>query len=69
MEESTVVNEWIAEDEGRLLMDLATKRFGPAPADVEKAIQAITDPKRLKRMIVRLFDATATNWTELLATT
>ena len=30
VEESPVVNEWIAEGEGRMLLELAAERFGPA---------------------------------------
>lgn len=68
VEESTVVNEWIAEAQGKTLLRLAAQRFGPAPVEAEKTIQAIKDPKRVDRMLERLFTATATGWTELLAT-
>jgi hypothetical protein len=66
VEESTVVNEWIAESKGRTLLHLVAKRFGPAPEDVEEAILKITDLKRVERMLDRLFDVT--DWTDLLAT-
>ena len=68
MEESTVVNEWIAEAEARMLLELATERFGPVPTETESAIQAITDRKRVERMMRRLFNATVTDWSDLLAT-
>ena len=68
VEESTVVNGWIAESKGKTLLGLAAKRFGPAPAEVEKAMSAITDPKRVDRMLERFVDATATDWVNLLAT-
>jgi hypothetical protein len=68
MEESQVVNEWIAEAQGRTVLRAAAKRFGPAPAEVEKAIQAITDPKRIDRMIDRLINSTVTGWADLVAT-
>ena len=66
VEESTVVNEWIAAAEGRMLLRLAAKRFGPAPTEVEEVILAIHDQKRVERMMDRLFDATG--WPDLLAT-
>jgi hypothetical protein len=67
VEESTVVNEWIAEALGPLLSRLAAKRCGPASADTEATVRAITDPKRLDRMILQLLDVT--DWADLLATT
>jgi hypothetical protein len=68
VEESPVVNEWIAEGEGNTLLRLATKRFGPAPTDVEETLLKIKDRKRVERMMERLFDAVATSWADLLAT-
>jgi hypothetical protein len=68
VEESPVVNEWIAEAEGSTLLRLAAKRFGPAPAEVENVILRLKDRKHVERKLDRLFDATATNWPELLAT-
>jgi hypothetical protein len=66
VEESPVVNEWIAEAEGHMLLELAAQRFGPAPAEAEKAIQTIQDRKRVERMMRRLL--VATGWPDLLAT-
>lgn len=68
MDEATVVEEWIAEAEGKMLLELAAERFGPAPAEVKKSFQSIRDLKRVERMMRRLFNATATGWPDLLAT-
>jgi predicted transposase YdaD len=45
---------------------LGEKRFGPPPAPIAQAIQAITDLDRLERLFNRAFDATS--WDDLLAT-
>ena len=70
VEESTVLNEWMAKAEARAevrtLLRLGARRFGPAPGDTETAIRAITDRQRLDRMVDRLLDAT--DWADLLAT-
>lgn len=67
MEVPELVQEWIAVGEARILLKLATKRFGPAPADTEAAIRAITKPDRLERMVDRV--ESATGWADILATT
>jgi len=73
MEESTVVNEWIAEGEVRgeakrartTILRLGQKRFGPVPPGIEAAIRAITDLDRLELFADRVLDATS--WDDLLA--
>ena len=79
VEESKIVNGWIATGETRgeargliqgarnAVLRLAKKRFGPAPAGVEAAIQAATDRDRLEQIGDRVLDATS--WDDLLATT
>lgn len=42
------------------------ERFGAAPPAAEAAVQAVTDPDRLKRMLVRVL--TAAGWDDVLAT-
>jgi hypothetical protein len=66
VEESPVVNEWIAEALGAKLLRLAAKRCGPVSADTEATIRAITDPKRVERMLERLLGDT--DWADLLST-
>ena len=79
MEESKIVNGWIAKGGARgearglvqgaqnAVLRLGKKRFGPAPAGVEAAIQAVTDRDRLEQIADRVLDATS--WDDLLATT
>ncbi len=75
MEESTLVNGWLAQGEARgqiaearkILLRLGAKRFGaPASTETEAAIRAISDSDRLERMTDRILDANS--WDELLAT-
>lgn len=74
MEESLVVNSWIAKGEARgevresqaAIIRLGTKKFGTAPEGVETAIRAIADHDRLTRIIDRIFDAVS--WEDLLVT-
>jgi hypothetical protein len=66
VEESQVVNRWIAGREAQQKLRLATKRFGAASAWTEAAIGAITKPDRLERRIERVSEAAA--WPDLLAT-
>jgi hypothetical protein len=74
VEESTVVNEWIATGEARgraeasraLLLRLGTKKFGRGPSDAQRAaIDAMTEPAHLSRLADRVLDVTS--WDELLA--
>ncbi len=75
VEESKIVNGWIATGETRglvqearsMVLRLGKKRFGPAPAGVEAALQAVTDRDRLEQIAERVLDATS--WDDLLATT
>jgi hypothetical protein len=67
VEVPSIVEEWISEAEVRVLLRMATRRFGPAPAETEAALRAITKPDRLERMIERVHEAN--DWTDLLATT
>ena len=79
VEESKIVNGWIAKGGARgearglvqgarnAVLRLGKKRFGPAPAGVEAAIQAVTDRDRLEQIAERVLDATS--WDDLLATT
>jgi hypothetical protein len=61
-------------DEGReteaksIIRRLGQKRFGPPDESTTAKIDGITDLDRLDRVIDRLFDATATNWQDLLDT-
>jgi hypothetical protein len=78
VEESAVVNEWMAQWEARgeargeakgarnTVLRQGRKRFGPAPAGVEAAIRAISDPNRLDQIADRVLDATS--WDDLIAT-
>src|SRR5579883_468522 len=50
-----------------LVLRLGAKRFGPAPAAIETALRAITDPDHLERIAERILDANG--WDDLLATT
>ncbi len=63
-----MVNRWISKAEGQALLRYAAQRFVPAAMEDESAIQAISDRKRLRRMMDRIFEATATGWPGLLAT-
>ncbi len=49
-----------------LLLKLGTKRFGPADAATEAAVNALDDLDHLDRLAVALLDVTT--WAELLAT-
>ncbi len=55
-----------AEEARGLLLRLATRRFGTAPANAEQTILAISDLERLERMIERISEATG--WSDLFAT-
>ncbi len=66
VEESKVVNRWIAEAEARVLLRLGAQRFGVPPENTETVIRAIKDPARMERMLDRV--RTATDWADLLAT-
>jgi hypothetical protein len=61
-------------DEGReveakkLIIRHGEKRFGPADESITAKLSGITDLDRLERLADRLFDATATNWQDLLDT-
>jgi hypothetical protein len=70
VEESTVVNEWMAQWEAKgarnTVLRQGRKRFGPAPVAIEAAIRTITDPGRLEQIADRVLDATS--WEDLLAT-
>ena len=48
-----------------ILLKMGGKKFGPADADTEVAVNAIDDLDRLDRLAVALLDVTT--WTELLA--
>jgi hypothetical protein len=50
----------------KILFRQGHKRFGPAGADIEQAIQAITDLEHLERLADRLLDVAS--WQELLNT-
>jgi hypothetical protein len=50
----------------RNVLVLGEKRFGPPPATITQAVQAMTDHDRLDRIISRVFDATS--WDDLLTT-
>jgi hypothetical protein len=63
-----VVNEWIAEARGQMLLRVAAERLGAASAETEATVRALTDPGRIERMLIRLVDATATDWPDLVAT-
>lgn len=49
-----------------LILQLGTRRFGPAPVGTETALLAITDRTRLDRIAGRLLDAN--DWPDLLTT-
>jgi hypothetical protein len=82
VEESTVVNEWIAKGEKRekargiaigeirqtqqLIVRLGVKRFGPPLTDIEATVQAIQDRARLERIADRIDEAF--DWADLVAT-
>jgi hypothetical protein len=61
-------------DEGReeeakdIILRQGQKRFGPADEATNARLNGITDLARLNQLIDRLFDATATNWQDLLDT-
>lgn len=74
VEESAVVNEWIAKGEARglalearaLILKLGAKKFGHVPASADGALRLIDSVERLEAIAGRLFDATS--WDDLLAT-
>ena len=78
VEESTVVNAWIARGEARgkevgkllkaqmTILRFGTRKFGESTEEREATIMAITDPDRLDRIMDRILDAT--DWDDLLAT-
>lgn len=81
MQDSETVQELLQEGEARgeaaalvreksrsraLLLKQGTKRFGPADAATEAAVNAIDDLDHLDRLAVALLDVTT--WAELLAT-
>jgi hypothetical protein len=49
----------------KLILRMGRQRFGPAPPDVEEAINSITDLARLEALIERLLDVSS--WAEMLA--
>jgi predicted transposase YdaD len=53
-----------ADEARRLLLRLAGKKFGPPDPEVRAAIESISDPEHLERLIERLFDLSS--WQELL---
>jgi hypothetical protein len=77
VEESTVVNEWMAIGEARgeargevreaqaTILRLGAKKFGPAAEGVEAMVKAMEDRPRLERLIDRILDAAG--WDDLLA--
>jgi hypothetical protein len=52
----------------KVILRQGEKRFGPPPEPVTTKLNGITDPQRLDRLIDRLFEATATDWEDLLDT-
>lgn len=78
MEESTVVNAWIAKGEARgkeigtmeaaraSILRLGTKKFGPVSQEVREVIEAIQDRARLESLLEHVLDAT--DWADLIAT-
>ncbi len=54
------------EEAQAMILRLGAKRFGPASADTDAAVRAITDHERLERIAERVLDAT--DWANLLAT-
>jgi hypothetical protein len=50
----------------RLVLRLATERFGEPPPATESAVRSIGDRDRLERLAVRVLGATG--WDDLLAT-
>jgi predicted transposase YdaD len=50
----------------RVLGLLGEQRFGPPPAAVDSALDGISDPDRLERIVARLLQAS--DWADLLAT-
>jgi hypothetical protein len=77
VEESMVVNGWVALAEARgqlkgleaaksLVLKFASKRLGPAPAAVETILQGIDDLERLQRIGDQIDQAS--DWNDLLAT-
>ncbi len=78
VEESIVVNEWMAKGEARgraagraeavraLVLNLGAKRFGPAPTNVGDELRSIGEYERLERIAERVIDAA--DWADLLAT-
>jgi hypothetical protein len=70
MHESTtyqyILDEGRTDEARKILLRQGRKRFGPATAQVEAAIQALTDLDRLERLSERLLDVTS--WQELLDT-
>lgn len=78
VEESTIVNRWIArgeeigkeisilEEARATILKLGTKRFGPPAQEVRDTVLGLADRGRLERIIDRIFDATS--WDDLLGT-
>lgn len=74
VEESAVVNEWIArgtargavEEARNLILRLGTRRFGAAGPAAEAAVRGVQDRDRLERMADRVLDAAG--WDDILAT-
>ena len=59
------VSQGFAQGEKKLLLQIASKRFGPPSTVVMTAFQDISDRTRLERMSERLLDAK--DWDDLLA--
>lgn len=66
IEETPLYQQAKAEGARGALLRFGEGRFGPAPALVVSALDAIVDTTRLERMATRL--STATGWDEVLAT-
>lgn len=56
----------VLQAERATVLRIGAKRFGPAPASAQSAIESITESARLERIADRLLEAT--NWDDLIAT-
>ena len=72
MEDSTTYQEilekgmtqGLSQGQRAVLLRQGTKRFGPPPASIATALQAITDPTQLEHLEERILDAV--DWDDLL---
>lgn len=64
MKESSTYQATLAEEAGKILLILGTRRLGAPDERVRAAIEAIETPEQLEKWIERLDDAAS--WTELL---